>query len=209
MEGFRGELDLDHDACEDARTAPPARGFCFPLKGNGLEELIATGDLDAEIFPKVIRAPNERRRRGRSSVSRVLYETTIRSSELDVDEDLDVILLALMVKTGLLSAVVADVAIGEEGELDKGCEEGDGRNIGTGMRRREAPCVFVEKAQNSSVMALAEEIGLADRLVGEHGVEGGSWRRRQTKRQKQDDEEAQQMTHGDNLKLSIEQRKAR
>jgi hypothetical protein len=191
IKGFRGELDLDHGAREDARApAPPASGFCFPLKRSGLEELIAAGDQDAEILPEVIRAPNERRRRGRSSVSRVLYETAIRSSELDVDEDLDVILLALMVKTRLLSAVVADVAIGEEDELDEGSEEGDGRNIGTRLRRREAACVFVEKAENGSVMALAEEIGLADGFIREDGVEGGSWGRCQTKRQKQDDEEA-------------------
>ena len=123
-------------------------------------------------------------------MSRVLYETTIRSSELDVDEDLDEILLTLMVKTGLLGAVVPDVAIREEGELDKGSEEGDGRNIGTRIRRREVPCVFVENARNGSVMALAEEIGFADGFIGEDGVEGGSWGSGQTKRQKQHDKEA-------------------
>jgi hypothetical protein len=155
-----------------------------------LKELIAAGDLDAEIFPEVIRAPYERRRRGRSSRSRALNETTIRSSELDADEDLDEILLALMVKPGLLSAVIADVGIGEEGQLDEGSEEGDGRNIGTGMRRREVPCVFVEKARDGSVMALAEEISFTNGFIGEIGFKGGSWGRRQTKRQKQDDEEA-------------------
>lgn len=147
-------------------------------------------NLEAEIFPEVIRAPNERRRRSRSSVSGVFHETAIGIGEVDVNEDFDEILAPSMVKTRLLGAVVADVAIGKEGKLDEGSEEGDGRNMGTGMWRREMPCVFVEKARDGSVMALAEEIGLADRFVGEDGVEGGSWGSGQTKRQKQDDEEA-------------------
>jgi hypothetical protein len=117
-------------------------------------------------------------------VSGVFHETAIGIGELDVNEDFDEILVPSMVKTGLLGAVVADVAIGEESELDEGSEEGDGRNMGTGMWRREVPCVFVEKARDGSIMALAEEISLADRFVGEDGVECKSWGRRQTKRQK-------------------------
>jgi hypothetical protein len=72
-----------------------------------------------------------------------------------------------MVKTGLLSAVVADVTIGELCELDKWSEERDGRDIRTGFGRLEVPGVFVEEARNGSIMALTEEIGFADGLVGE------------------------------------------
>ena len=108
-------------------------------------------------------------------MSRVFYETAIGICQLNVNEDFHEILLRLMVKAGPLSAVVADVAIGEQSELDEGSEEGNGRNLGTQMWRREVPCVFVEKVRDCSVMALAEEIGFADGFVGQRSVksEGG------------------------------------
>jgi hypothetical protein len=176
-EGFCREFDFDRSACEDARTAaPPADGVWRPLKSEGLEHLVAAEELDAEIFPEVIRARNESRRRAGSSRSRVIHEAAVRIGKLNVNDDLHEFLLDWMIKAGLLSAVIADVTIGELCELDKWSEERDRRDVRTGFGRLEVLGVFVEEARNGSIVALAEEIGFADSFVGQGAVEGkGGW----------------------------------
>src|SRR5712691_4622983 len=81
-----------------------------------------------------------------------------------------------MIEAGLLSAVAADAVLGELSELREWGEKSNGRNVGAGLGRREKLDVF---AQVGCIMALAEEIGFADGLVGQGTVESESGRSKQ------------------------------
>ncbi len=76
-----------------------------------------------------------------------------------------------MIEAGLLRAVVADVVAGELGELREGSEKSNGRDVRAGPGQREK---FDVIAQERCVVALAEEIGFANGLVGERNIKGRS-----------------------------------
>jgi len=74
-----------------------------------------------------------------------------------------------MIEPGLLRAIGTQMAIRQPSELDEWSEKAHGRDVRTGLGRREKLNVIVQKGR---IVALAEEIGLADGLVGERNIEG-------------------------------------
>ena len=75
-----------------------------------------------------------------------------------------------MVLSRLLGTVVG-LAAGVLDKKSEGCEKRGGIDMRTGGRRRKEFCVFAEEAGHGFVVALAEEVGFADGLVGERAVE--------------------------------------
>ena len=136
-----------------------------PGKGRG-NDLVAVIHLDSEVFPEIIGARDEK---GRATW--IGDECAIGRSEIDFDSDFDELILAEMIETGLLGAVTTDAVIGELGELRKGGEKSNGRDVGACLRRWEKLDVI---AQEGGIVALAEEVGFADGFVGERGVESKS-----------------------------------
>ena len=74
-----------------------------------------------------------------------------------------------MIQQGLLRTLAADVAAGELGKLREGSEQSNGRDVGAGLWPREK---FDVIAQEGCIVALAEEISLADGFVGKRSVKG-------------------------------------
>jgi hypothetical protein len=134
-----------------------------PGKGRG-NDLVAVIHLDSEVFPEIIGARNES---GRAIWIR--DESAIGCSEIDFDSDLDELVLAEMIKPGLLSAETTDAVIGELGQLREGSEESNGRDVGACLGRREKLDVV---DQERCIMALAEEVGFAEGFIGQREIEG-------------------------------------
>ncbi len=72
--------------------------------------------------------------------------------------------MTAVIEKGLLRAVGTQMAIGKLGELGEGSEKSNGRDVRAGLRRREKPNVF---GHEGCIVALAEEISIADGHVGE------------------------------------------
>jgi len=89
-----------------------------------------------------------------------------------LNEDSHEFSLIPVIKGGLLRTVTGGVLAGLLDEKGERSEHGDGGDVGPGFGRRQEFCVFVEESGHSFVAALAEEIGFADGLVGQRGVEG-------------------------------------
>ena len=96
-----------------------------------------------------------------------------------------------MIKQGLLRTVAADVAAGELGKLREGSEQSNGRDVGAGLWPREK---FDVIAQEGCIVALAEEISLADGFVGKRSVKGRGGQRH-AKNHKQAGNETNEVTH--------------
>jgi hypothetical protein len=97
--------------------------------------------------------------------------------KLDLNDDSHEFGLIAMIECGLLGAVTGGVLAGLLDEKGEGSEESDGGDVGTRFQWRKEFRVFVEESGHRFVMALAEEIGFADGLIGEGRVEGeGGWR---------------------------------
>jgi hypothetical protein len=99
-----------------------------------------------------------------------------------------------VVERGLLRAVVADVTVGVLDKLDERRQECDRGDIRTELGRRETLDVFAQNRGESSVVALAEEIGFADRLIREGSVDGKSGQRN-TESHEEAGEDAKDVTH--------------
>jgi len=139
--------------------------------------LVFAGNLNVKVFPEVIRAGDKASRgtglgtRGANDIS------AIGIGELDLHDDSYEFGLIAMIESRLLGAVTRGVLARLLDEKSEGSEESDGGNVRAGFRRREEFCVFVEESGHGVVMALAEEVGFADGLVGEGRVEGEGRRR--------------------------------
>jgi hypothetical protein len=165
-EDLGGELKFQgcsHGAA--AANAPASVEWVAPGNGGG-DDLFAVIHLDSEVFPEIVRARDES---GRATW--IGDESTIGCSEIDFDSDLDNLVLAEMIKPGLLSGVTTDAVIRDLSELREGGEKSNGRDVGACLGRREKLDVI---AQEGCIMALAEEIGFADGFVGERCVESKS-----------------------------------
>jgi hypothetical protein len=66
--------------------------------------------------------------------------------------------------------------LGSEGER---CEESDGSDVGAGLGWGEIRGVLVEEAGQGFIVALAEEVGFADGLIGQGAVESKGGRGQQ------------------------------
>ena len=108
-----------------------------------------------------------------TGVCRGIEELAVGVGELDVDKYLnDFCAMFAVIDGSLLGAVVADESVREVDGLDEGGVERDRRDVRAGFGRLEEFCVFGEQAPEGAVVALAEEVGFADGLLGERGVEG-------------------------------------
>ena len=174
-EGIGGEIEFERCTCQGARTvatAPRVR----PAVRVGGEDLLVIKDLDLEVSPEITGPRDESRRCIGARACGRSKKCAIRRGKLDFDEDFDQLFLPEMIEAGLLSAVAADAVLGELSELREWGEKSNGRNVGAGLGRREKLDVF---AQVGCIMALAEEIGFADGLVGQGTVESESGRNKQ------------------------------
>ena len=88
---------------------------------------------------------------------------------MDFNGNLDRLILTAVIEPGLLGAVVADVLAGELSELGERSEKGNGGDVGAGFGHGEKLNVT---GQEGCIVALAEEIGFADGLVGEGSIKG-------------------------------------
>src|SRR6266849_3213485 len=134
--------------------------------------LIAFKDTRLNVFPEVIGAQPIALRRTRSRTGGYEEDRAVGRSEKNFDGNLDDLFLSAMVQFGLLRTVVSGVRLREANELSEGREEGDRRDVGPGLRRREALGTFVEEVCERTVVTLAEEIGFTNGFVGKGGLEG-------------------------------------
>jgi len=201
-EGFCAEIEFEGSAGNGARATASTIVSRAAVKVEGSEELAAVINLNLEVSPEVTGAGHQRLRRAGEPVWRGRDEPAIRIRELDFNEDEHEFFLAAVIVQRLLRAVVADVPVGVLHKLDKGRQESDGRNIRTGLGRREILDVFAQYRRVSSVVALAEEIGFTNGLVGERSVKRGGGQRH-TKNQKQAGDETSDVTHQGFPKKSI------
>ena len=172
---FDGEIKLQRGAGERAAAVLRADEIRLAVGREGAQFLVFAGDLNVEVFPEVIRAGDEAGggtgtgTRGANDVS------AVRIGELDLHNDSYKFGLIAMIECRLLGAVTRSVLAGLLDEKSERSEEGDGGDVRTGFRRRKESGVFVEESGHGAVMALAEEVGFADGLVGEGRVEGDGW----------------------------------
>jgi len=197
--GIRGkgvgrEIEFEGSAGHAARATVSAIVSGAAVKVVGSEELAAVINLNLEVSPEVTGAGHQRLRRAGEPVRRGRDKSAIRIGQLDFNEDEYEFFLAAVIVQRLLRAVVADVPVGVLHKLDEGRQESDGRNIRTGLGRREILDVFAQYRRVSSVVALAEEISFTDGLVGERSVKRGGGQRH-TKNQKQGGDETSDVTH--------------
>lgn len=81
-----------------------------------------------------------------------------------------------MIEGGLLGAVAGGVLAGLLDEKSERGEKRDGGDVRASLGKRKETCIFVEEIGHGFVVALAEEVGFADGLIGEWAVEGeGGW----------------------------------
>src|SRR6266852_1926820 len=122
-----------------------------------------------------------------------------RIGKLDLNNDPYEFALVAMIERSLLSTVTGSVLAGLLDEKGEGSEESDRGDVGTRFRRRKEFRVFVEESGHRFVMALAEEIGFADGLVGERRVEGERGRRQECSSDKNCSDGAGREGHGCSL----------
>jgi hypothetical protein len=93
----------------------------------------------------------------------------LREENLDVDDN--GFILGAMLLRGLLGTVVHPLAglLNEKGEAGKEC---DRRDVRAGFGPGQKNGVAIQEPGHGLVVALAEEIGFADGLVGQGSVEG-------------------------------------
>jgi len=188
------KIEFEGSAGHSARATASTIVSRAAVKVVGSEELAAVINLNLEISPEVTGARDQRLRRAGEPVRRGRDKPAIGIRELDFNEDEHEFFLAAVIVQRLLRAVVADVSVGVLHKLNEGRQEGDGRNIRTGLGRREILDVFAQYRRVSSVVALAEEISFTDGLVGERSVKRGGGQRH-TKNQKQGGDETSDVTH--------------
>src|SRR5258708_10655017 len=104
-----------------------------------------------------------------------------------------------MIEPGLLGTVRTQMAIRELSELGEWSEKSNGGDVRAGLGRREKCDVL---GQEGCIVALAEEIGFADGLVGKRRVKGIGGQRH-AKNHKQACDRTNEVTHEDFSKGSI------
>lgn len=135
-------------------------------------------DTNLKVLPEIGRAWNKGSRGSRVRACRGRNKRPVSFRQFNVDKDSDDFLpLGTVVELGLLSAVVTDVGIGTGDGLDERCADADRRNVRAGFGRREEPGVLRKQTGIGPVMALAEEISLANGFGGERSSESEGGRR--------------------------------
>ncbi len=173
-ERVSAKIELEGRASQDARTTASAAISGAAVKIVGGEGLAAVVDLNLEVPPKVTGARHQRLRRAGAPVRRGRHEPAIRIRQLDLNKDEHEFFLTAVIVQSLLGTVVADVTVGILDKLDERRQESDRGDIRTGLGRWGVLNVFTQDRRKSSVVALAEEVGFADGLIGEGSVDGKS-----------------------------------
>ena len=171
-EGFCKKLELDGGTDESATAVIGTEIIWLARRRKGFEDAVFAENLNVKIFPKVIGTQDEADGRTGSRSCRARNVGRIGIRQKDLNDDFDGLSLAAVIESGLLSAVAGRVLAGLLDEKSERSEEGDGGDVRTGFRRRKEFCVFVQKARKGFIAALAEEVRLADSLVGQRRVKG-------------------------------------
>ena len=170
--GFDGEIKLQRGTCERAAAVLGADEIRLAHRGEGPQLLVFAGDLNVEICPEIIGTGDEAGGRTGAGTGGTNDKRSIRIGKLDLNYDPYEFALVAMVERRLLSTVTGSVLAGLLDEKGEGSEESDRGDVGTRFRWQKEFRVFVEERGHRLVMALAEEIGFADGLVGQGCVEG-------------------------------------
>jgi hypothetical protein len=107
--------------------------------------------------------------------------------------------LVTIVLVGLLRTVANGTPARGFDCLDVGSVNLDFRDEGTGVRLGQKSQIEAEEGESRLIVALAEEIGFADGLVGERNVKGRDRTNGETKRDEKREVDAREMRHGENL----------
>ena len=172
---FCGKLKLESGADQRAAAFLVATKVGNPRRAGWRELLVFVENLDEKILPKIIGAQSITDGRAGPGAGRARNYCAIGWSKLNLHQDSDNLRLAAMIELGLLGAVVHRALAGQLGEESKRRQESDRRNVWARVGRREESHVFAEKLSEVLVIALAEEIGLANGFGREGSVksEGG------------------------------------
>jgi len=118
-----------------------------------------------------------------------------------LNDDFHGFFLAAVVELGLLGAIADGVLAGELGEESEGSKEGDRGDVGASFGGGKALRVLVKETREGFIVALAEEIGLANSGVGKRRIEGERGRREKRRCQECCDRAGRGMRHGVSLVL--------
>ena len=164
-EETRGKLKVDRSTGEHAPTFSCAEVIGLPGESIRRELVLAIKDMNAEVPPETRRAKPVAERRSRAGACGCNDEGAIGLREKNFDADDHRLIIHTMIFFSLLRTGANRAArlLDQEGE---GRQEGDRINVRAGLWRSEIPCVAAQEAGHGFVMALAEEIGFADGLVG-------------------------------------------
>jgi len=135
--------------------------------------------LHSEVLPEVVGTRREALRGVRPRAGGTDDEGAIGGSEADLDDDFDDFLLIAVVKFGLLGTVVKTLT-GRLREQSEGGQKSDGGDVRAGLGGRKCFCIFVQGAGEGVVVALAKEVGLANRFIGQWGIKGEEWLAKQS-----------------------------
>jgi len=176
IEGSRRKKGCEEEIRERhmARTLPAGGN---DLDTERLDPLVFLGDAGAEIAI-VIRTLCLGSALGRvEETSRTIkLESAVGGSEIDADANANGVGGGAIVLRSLLSAVADAVQARALHELRVGSVELDLRDVRAGLGRREGPEIAEKKVGSRLIMALAEEVGIADGFVGEGRLQGeGRW----------------------------------
>jgi len=162
-----GKLQIDGSASRTARAIAATSVERAASYVGGRKNLVSVRHLDVKVPPEIIVARDERGRRGGSRALRIGDHGAVGIGQIDFDSNLDELLLAAMIKQGLLRTVVPDVIAGDLGKLREGSEKSNRGDVRAGLGPREK---FDVIAQEGRVVALSEEISFADGFVGKRSV---------------------------------------
>ena len=169
-ESIGREIEFKRRARQIARiTVAPAIVVGPAVRVGWREPLVVVGDLDLKVSPEIPRARDEGEWSTGARIGFRGQEGAVSRGQLDLNDNSHNLHPTAVIEAGLLSAVVADAALGELRELREWSEKSNRRDVGPGPGSRERLDVF---AQERCIVALAEEIGFADGLVGQRRVKG-------------------------------------
>jgi len=100
------------------------------------------------------------------------FDAGVGGGEVDTDAHLDRVAARFVVFLRLLRAVAESVLSRVPHDLSEGREEFDFGDIRPGFRQRQVASILREKRRGFVVIALAEEVGVADGLAGQRKVKG-------------------------------------